>query len=103
MLARALCKDAPILVLDEPTAALDPIAEARLYGEYGRMTAGKTSLFVSHRLATTAFCDRVILLEDGQIAEEGTHVELIALEGKYKELYEIQSQWYRENGKVASA
>ncbi|MBR4896013.1 MAG: ABC transporter ATP-binding protein [Clostridia bacterium] len=103
MLARALCKDAPILVLDEPTAALDPIAEARLYGEYGRMTAGKTSLFVSHRLATTAFCDRVILLEDGRIAEEGTHAELIALEGKYKELYEIQSQWYRENGKVASA
>jgi len=103
MLARALCKDAPILVLDEPTAALDPIAEARLYGEYGRMTAGKTSLFVSHRLATTAFCDRVILLEDGRIAEEGTHAELIALEGKYKELYDIQSQWYRENGKVASA
>ncbi len=103
MLARALYKDAPILVLDEPTAALDPIAEARLYSEYGRMTAGKTSLFVSHRLATTAFCDRVILLEDGQIAEEGTHAELLALGEKYKELYEMQSQWYQENREEASA
>ncbi len=103
MLARALYKDAPILVLDEPTAALDPIAEARLYGEYGRMTEGKTSLFVSHRLATTAFCDRVILLENGRIAEEGTHAELMRLGGKYRELYEIQSQWYQENREGAIA
>ncbi|MBO4391915.1 MAG: ABC transporter ATP-binding protein, partial [Clostridia bacterium] len=103
MLARALYKNAPILVLDEPTAALDPIAEANLYGEYGRMTEGKTSLFVSHRLATTAFCDRVLFIEDGKIAEEGTHAELMALGGKYCELYEIQSRWYRENSEGESA
>lgn len=96
MLARALYKNAPVLVLDEPTSALDPIAESRIYAEYGAMTQGKSSLFISHRLASTAFCDRVIYLENGQIAEEGTHETLLKKGGKYKELFDIQSCWYKD-------
>lgn len=98
MLARALYKNGPILVLDEPTAALDPIAENDIYMKYNEMTQGKTSLFISHRLASTRFCDRIILLADGKIAEEGTHEELMALNGRYSELFEIQSRYYREGG-----
>jgi len=97
MLARALYKDAPLLILDEPTAALDPIAESRIYTEFNAMSRDKTALFISHRLASTSFCDRIILLENGHISEEGTHRELTALNGKYKELFDIQSCWYKEN------
>ncbi len=96
MLARALYKDAPLLILDEPTAALDPIAESRIYTEFNAMASHKTALFISHRLASTSFCDRILLLENGRIAEEGTHRELIAANGRYKELFEIQSCWYQE-------
>lgn len=99
MMARALYKNAPILVLDEPTSALDPIAENEIYLKYRDMTEGKTSLFISHRLASTKFCDRILLLEGGKIAEEGTHDELIAKGGEYAKLFEIQSCWYREDYK----
>lgn len=99
MMARALYKDAPVLVLDEPTAALDPIAENEIYLQYRDMTEGKTSLFISHRLASTRFCDRILFLKDGKIAEEGTHSELIALGGEYAKLFEIQSCWYRDDYK----
>ena len=99
MMARALYKDAPILVLDEPTAALDPIAENEIYLQYRDMTKGKTSLFISHRLASTRFCDRILFLSDGRIAEKGTHDELIARGGDYAKLFEIQSCWYREDYK----
>lgn len=95
MLARALYKDAPVLVLDEPTAALDPVAENQIYLQYQEMTQKKTSLFISHRLASTQFCDRILYLKDGQVAEEGTHQELIALGGEYAGLYEKQSCWYK--------
>lgn len=98
MLARALYKDGPILVLDEPTAALDPIAENDIYMKYNEMTAGKTSVFISHRLASTRFCDRILFIAHGGIAEEGTHEELIALHGAYADLFEIQSRYYREGG-----
>ena len=98
VLARALYKDGPILVLDEPTAALDPIAENDIYMKYNEMTTGKTSLFISHRLASTRFCDRIIFLADGKIAEEGTHSELLALDGEYAKLYEVQSRYYQEGG-----
>ncbi len=98
MLARALYKNAPLLILDEPTAALDPIAESKIYTEFNAMAKSKTSLFISHRLASTSFCDRIILLENGEIAEEGTHKELIAANGKYRELFDIQSCWYKEGG-----
>ncbi|MGN1346498.1 MAG: ABC transporter ATP-binding protein [Eubacteriales bacterium] len=99
MLARALYKDAPVLVLDEPTAALDPIAESSIYQEYQRMSAGKSSLFISHRLASTRFCDRILYLKNGTIAEEGSHDELIRNGGEYAELFELQSCWYRGEGK----
>ena len=96
MLARALYKDGPILMLDEPTAALDPIAENDIYMKYNDMTAGKTSMFISHRLASTRFCDRIIFVADGHIAEEGTHESLLALGGEYAKLFEVQSRYYQE-------
>jgi len=96
MLARALYKDAPMLVLDEPTAALDPIAENRIYRQYAQMTQGKTAIFISHRLASTRFCARIFYLKEGVITEEGTHDQLMALGGEYSRLYETQSCWYRE-------
>lgn len=96
MLARALYKDGPILLLDEPTAALDPIAENDIYMKYSEMTQGKTSLFISHRLASTRFCDRIIFVADGGIKEEGTHESLLALGGEYANLFEIQSRYYQE-------
>lgn len=77
MLARALYKDASAIILDEPTAALDPIAESELYQKYNELTAGKTAIYISHRLATTWFCDRIIFIENGIIAECGSHEELI--------------------------
>ena len=97
MLARALYKDAPMLVLDEPTAALDPIAESLIYQEYRKMTLGKSALFISHRLASTRFCDRILYLENGVITEEGAHEQLLADGKKYAELFEMQSCWYRED------
>lgn len=96
MLARALYKDGPILLLDEPTAALDPIAENDIYMKYSEMTQGKTSLFISHRLASTRFCDRIIFVADGGIKEEGTHESLLALGGEYANLFEVQSRYYQE-------
>lgn len=97
MLARALYKNAPLLVLDEPTAALDPIAENDIYMKYSGMTAGRTSVFISHRLASTRFCDRILFVADGGIAEEGTHDELIARGGKYAELFHVQSRYYQDD------
>ena len=96
MLARALYKEAKMLVLDEPTAALDAIAEHEMYLKYKEMTEGNSSVYISHRLASTRFCDRIILLADGQIAEEGTHDSLLVANGKYAELFQVQSKYYQE-------
>ena len=87
-----------IVVLDEPTAALDPIAENELYMRYNDLTKGATSVYISHRLASTRFCDRIIYIEDGEIAEVGTHNELMAAGKKYRELFDIQSRYYKEGG-----
>ena len=94
--ARALCKDAPLLILDEPTSALDPLAEADLYQKYARETADKTSVFISHRLGSTQFCDRVVYLDGGRITEMGTHQELLERGGAYAKLFEVQSSWYKD-------
>ena len=98
MLARALYKNAPVVVLDEPTAALDPIAESDLYQKYSDLTGNRTSVYISHRLASTRFCDRVLLIENGGIAEEGTHEALLAQGGRYAYLFELQSKYYAEGG-----
>ena len=99
MLSRALYKNAPILVLDEPTSALDPLAEQALYLQYNSLTENKTSIFISHRLSSTQFCNRIIYLEDGAIQEMGNHKELMKKAGKYSKMFEIQSQYYKENKK----
>ena len=94
MLARALYKNGPVVVLDEPTAALDPIAESDLYQKYSDLTGNRTSVYISHRLASTRFCDRVLLIENGGIAEEGTHESLLEQGGRYAYLFSIQSKYY---------
>ncbi len=96
LLARALYKDAPINILDEPTAALDPLAESRMYEEYDTMSRNKTTIFISHRLASTRFCDRIIFLEEGKVLEEGSHQELMEKRGDYFSMYEAQSAYYQE-------
>jgi ABC-type multidrug transport system fused ATPase/permease subunit len=101
LLARALYKDAPILILDEPTAALDPIAESEIYQKFNEFAKNKTAVFISHRLASTRFCDRIFLLEEGQITECGNHEQLMAKKGKYYEMFEIQSHYYKENAEEA--
>ena len=99
-IARALYKDSPIVVMDEPTAALDPIAEEEIYRHMGGMVQGKTAVFISHRLSSTRFCDRIILMEDGRIAEMGTHDELMALDGRYAQLFRVQAQYYQEEARA---
>jgi len=98
MLARCIYKEAPILILDEPTAALDPIAESRMYEEYNKITENKSALFISHRLASTKFCDRILFIEQGSILEDGTHDELLEKNGKYAEVFGVQSEYYKEGG-----
>jgi len=97
LLARALYRKAPFMVLDEPTAALDPIAESKLYETYHEVMKDCSTVFISHRLASTRFCDRIVLMENGKIIEEGTHAELLERQGRYYELYETQAKYYREN------
>lgn len=97
LLARALYKDAPILVLDEPTAALDPIAESEIYDNYAQYSGGKTAIFISHRLASTRFSDRIVLLGEGGILEAGSHQELMDLKGAYAEMFEVQSRYYAKD------
>ena len=95
LLAKAMYKDGPMLILDEPTSALDPIAESTIYEEYNQMAAQKTAVFISHRLASTKFCDRILFLDGGQIVEEGTHDQLMNKGGKYREIFDIQSHYYK--------
>lgn len=97
MLARALYKDAPVVILDEPTAALDPIAESEMYEKYDEMIQGKTAVFISHRLSSTRFCDRILFLEEGRIVQEGSHESLMREGGPYAELFALQARYYQKN------
>ena len=93
--ARAYFREASILVLDEPTAALDAKAEVEVYKRFRDMSEGKSVLLISHRLGSARLADRIVFLDDGRIAEQGTHDELIAMKGAYAKLYSIQADWYR--------
>lgn len=97
LLARSIYKQSPVLILDEPTAALDPIAESELYEKYMELSAGRTVIYISHRLASTRFCERIFFLQDGHVAENGSHDELMGYNGKYAEMFEIQSHYYQRN------
>lgn len=94
--ARALYRNPKLILLDEPTAALDALAEDQLYQAYHKMTEKKSAMFISHRLASTRFCDTILMLENGKIVESGTHEELLAKKGSYAKLFEVQSRYYRE-------
>lgn len=96
LIARALYKNGKCLILDEPTSALDPIAESHIYEAYNEMTKDKTSVFISHRLASTRFCDEILYLADGKLAERGTHEDLLARKGAYAAMFEIQSHYYQK-------
>ena len=93
-IARALYKDAPFVILDEPTAALDPIAEAQIYENFNEMVRNKTAIYISHRMSSCKFCDRIVVLDAGNIAEMGTHDTLLAENGIYARLYQTQAQYY---------
>jgi ABC-type multidrug transport system fused ATPase/permease subunit len=97
ILARALYKDAGIVVLDEPTAALDAIAEKNIYEKFNSMVEDKTAIFISHRLASTSFCDVIAMFEHGKLVEYGTHDELLERGGKYADMFNVQAQYYRED------
>ncbi|SHF03864.1 ATP-binding cassette, subfamily B [Caldanaerobius fijiensis DSM 17918] len=93
-MARALMKPAPLLILDEPTAALDPISESRLYEEFGQISRDKTTIFISHRLGSTKLADEILVIGDGRVLERGTHRQLMELGGVYAKMYESQRSWY---------
>lgn len=93
-IARALYKDSPIVVMDEPTAALDPIAEAEIYGHLNQLVEHKTALFISHRLSSCKFCDRVAVFENGGVTQFGSHKELMAQEGLYRRMFTAQARYY---------
>ena len=96
-IARALYKDAPFIILDEPTAALDPIAEAEIYAQFNQISGDKTAIYISHRLSSCRFCDEILVFDKGQIMQTGSHESLVALEnGKYHELWHAQAQYYTE-------
>lgn len=102
-LARALYKEAPVVILDEPTAALDALAEAKLYESFDRLIGGKTAVYISHRLSSTRFCAHVAMFEEGEMTEYGTHEELLKKGGAYAEMFRVQAQYYVENPKEEAA
>lgn len=93
-IARALYKDSGVMVLDEPTAALDPLAEADIYTRFNQMVSGKSAIYISHRLSSCRFCDRIAVFSEGKMVQYGTHDELVNVEGHYGELWEAQAQYY---------
>ena len=98
-IARGMYRSNSLLILDEPTAALDAIAENELYQRYNELTRNRTSLFISHRLASTQFCDRILMLEEGRIVEQGSHEELMGKKGAYYRMFQVQSHYYQKDRK----
>jgi len=93
-IARALFKNAPIVILDEPTAALDPRAEYDIYRNFNELVSGKTAVYISHRMSSTRFCDEIVVFDKGEIVERGTHDELIFFNGRYAEMFDLQAKYY---------
>lgn len=94
-IARALVKDAPVVILDEPTAALDPIAEYEIYRNFEELVKGKTAIYISHRLSSCQFCDHIAVFSEGGVKEYGTHAELVDLPGGvYAQMFAAQAQYY---------
>ena len=96
-IARALYKNGNIIILDEPTAALDALAEAKIYEDFNKLTENKTSIFISHRLTSTKFCDNIVLMENGRIKEYGSHEQLLAQKGDYFKMFNEQGKYYKES------
>ncbi len=94
-MARVMPSPASLRILDEPTAALDPMSESKLYEEFEQISQGKTTLFISHRLGSTKLADEIFVLDGGGIAQHGSHVELMSLGGLYRDMYESQRSWYQ--------
>ena len=96
-IARALYKDAPFIILDEPTAALDPLAEAEIYSQFNEIVENKTAIYISHRLSSCRFCNNIVVFDHGTIIQQGGHEELVAdKNGKYHELWHAQAQYYTD-------
>ncbi|MCD7773733.1 MAG: ATP-binding cassette domain-containing protein, partial [Ruminococcus sp.] len=94
-IARALYKDSPIVILDEPTAALDPIAEYEIYKQFNDIVSGKTAIYISHRLSSCKFCDKIAVFKDGVVKEYGNHTELLKIsDGEYQKMYAVQAKYY---------
>ena len=93
-IARALYKNAPFIILDEPTAALDPIAEAQVYAGFDTLIGDRTAVYISHRLSSCKFCDAIAVFDNGSIVQFGTHEELVNAPGRYTQLWEAQAQYY---------
>jgi ATP-binding cassette subfamily B protein len=100
-IARSLVSDAPLCILDEPTAALDPVSESRIYERFGEIAKSKTTIFISHRLGSTKLADTIFVLAEGKIAEQGNHTELMDKDGVYAEMFRSQADWYSENTEVS--
>ena len=99
-IARALYKvNTGLIIFDEPTSALDALAEEELYMNFSNLTKGKSSLFISHRLASTRFCEKILLLNNGKIEEFGSHEELLKIDGLYRKMYMTQASYYKEDSK----
>ena len=100
-LARALYKNGPVVILDEPTAALDALAEAELYENFDKLIENRTAVYISHRLSSTRFCDHVAMFVDGELKEYGTHESLLNAGGAYSEMFNVQAAYYVENSEDA--
>lgn len=94
--ARAIYKDAPFAIFDEPTSALDALAEYNLYNQFNNILKNKTAIYISHRLSSTRFCDRIIMFKDGKVVEEGTHDELIKNKQEYFNMFSLQANYYMD-------